>query len=324
METIRNYLDNMFVNLPNTHEIKKLKNDLLSNMEDKYNELKNDGKSENEAIGIVISEFGNIDELMNEFEIEYSKEKNVLPLFTEDKVDDYLKTYKKSGKLIGIGVFLCILGSALLILITQLIQDGFIGNISAKVGDVLGMIPLFVLIAIAVGLFIYAGMQLEKFKNVDNGFELSMQVRTSIQQRNDRFVPTYTLSVIVGVVLCIISPIVLFITLSISDNASTYGVVILLVIVAVAVYIFIYYGMIKESFKKLLRNNEYSKISSTKKDKDKIVSAVAAIVWPLATCIFLVSGFVFDKWNINWIIFPVTGLLFAMFSGAYDILKEKR
>lgn len=32
-------------------------------MEDKYNELISDGKSDNEAIGIVISEFGNLDEL---------------------------------------------------------------------------------------------------------------------------------------------------------------------------------------------------------------------------------------------------------------------
>ena len=32
-------------------------------MEDKYNELISEGKSDNEAIGIVISEFGNLDEL---------------------------------------------------------------------------------------------------------------------------------------------------------------------------------------------------------------------------------------------------------------------
>ena len=30
-------------------------------MEDKYTELKNEGKSENEAVGTVIAEFGNLD-----------------------------------------------------------------------------------------------------------------------------------------------------------------------------------------------------------------------------------------------------------------------
>jgi len=66
METIRIYLENMFSRLPRTPEIIKLENDMLRTMEDKYEELKMEGKSENEAIGIVISEFGNIDELIDE------------------------------------------------------------------------------------------------------------------------------------------------------------------------------------------------------------------------------------------------------------------
>lgn len=66
METIKNYLYNMFINLPDTAEIRKIKESLMSDMEEKYHELKNQGRSENEAIGIVISEFGNIEELVGE------------------------------------------------------------------------------------------------------------------------------------------------------------------------------------------------------------------------------------------------------------------
>ena len=63
METIKNYLENMFSHLPNTPEVLKAKYELYQMMEDKYNELISEGKSDNEAIGIVISEFGNLDEL---------------------------------------------------------------------------------------------------------------------------------------------------------------------------------------------------------------------------------------------------------------------
>ena len=63
METIKSYLEAMFANLPNTPEVKKAKAELLTMMEDKYNELLEDGVSENEAVGTVISEFGNLDEL---------------------------------------------------------------------------------------------------------------------------------------------------------------------------------------------------------------------------------------------------------------------
>ena len=43
MEAIRNYLETMFLNLPNTPEVYKAKNELWQMMEDKYTELKNEG-----------------------------------------------------------------------------------------------------------------------------------------------------------------------------------------------------------------------------------------------------------------------------------------
>ena len=63
METIKNYLESMFRNLPNTPEVLKAKSELLQMMEDKYAELIREGKSENEAVATVISEFGNLDEV---------------------------------------------------------------------------------------------------------------------------------------------------------------------------------------------------------------------------------------------------------------------
>lgn len=63
METIKNYLETMFASLPNTSSVRKAKSELLQMMEDKYNELIAEGHSENEAVGIVISNFGNLDEL---------------------------------------------------------------------------------------------------------------------------------------------------------------------------------------------------------------------------------------------------------------------
>ena len=112
MDTIKTYLDNMFLNLPKTDEINSLKNDLLNNMEDKYNELKAQGKTENEAIGIVISEFGNIDELINEMGIKIDEPDENSRILSMEEVRDYLNVKKVTGKNIAIGVLLCILSSA--------------------------------------------------------------------------------------------------------------------------------------------------------------------------------------------------------------------
>ncbi|MDL4841782.1 permease prefix domain 1-containing protein [Aquibacillus rhizosphaerae] len=321
METINNYLENMFASLPNTEEMRKLKEELLSNMEEKYHELKRDGKTENEAIGIVISEFGNIDELIHEFDIPVDKNEEELPtIITDKEVNNYLEASEKFGKVIGIGVFMCIIASAQLVLISQLVEDNVIVGVSEQAGSIIGLVPFFILIAIAVGLFIYSGMKMEKYKYIEDGVEVTSNTKTYLRQKNEAFQSTFTISLIIGVALCILSPIILFITSIYSDGASVYGVVALLCMVAVAVYIFVYYGTIRDSYKKLLRIDEFSKY---KQEENRIIGAVASIIWPLAVVIFLISGLVFNQWHINWIVFPITGLLFAMFSGAYSILKEK-
>ena len=70
METIRNYLNAMFAGLPDTPEVRRAYEELAAMMEDKYTELMEEGVTENEAIGTVISEFGNLDELAQTLGIE--------------------------------------------------------------------------------------------------------------------------------------------------------------------------------------------------------------------------------------------------------------
>lgn len=94
METIKNYLENMFIGLPMTNEVQRAKEDLLGMMEDKYNELIQSGKSKNEAIGIVITEFGNLDELLEELnlsETNIPQNKKEMMRVTFEMARDYLE-----------------------------------------------------------------------------------------------------------------------------------------------------------------------------------------------------------------------------------------
>lgn len=95
MNTIRNYLDNMFLGLPDTEDVRRAKKELLAMMEDKYNELKNNGKTENEAIGIVISEFGNLDELADALGIRQAFDnKSDINFVTYEEAEKYLEDSK--------------------------------------------------------------------------------------------------------------------------------------------------------------------------------------------------------------------------------------
>lgn len=320
MDTISSYLEHMFATLPRSGQMLRLKQEMLSTMEEKYNELKLEGKSENEAVGIVISEFGNIEELATELGLSPLSAEPVPPLVTDEDAFDYMAAARRTGMFTGIGVFLCLTGAALLILLSQLGGDGYLGSrFSEGGGSMLGLMALILLLVPAIGLFIYSNTKLERFEHLQEDFILTSSMRTMVEQSQARFAPTYTLSLIAGVSTIILSTLAIFAPMVIfGDNASTYGVAGMLPLVGGAVFVFIYYGRIRESHQVLLQTGEHSK---SKKAENKVIGAVAAIVWPLATCLFLLTGFVFDMWHINWVIFPVTGILFGVFSAVFNIVK---
>ncbi len=317
METITVYLDNMFAGLPKTPELRHLKQELLLGMEEKYFELKREGKSENEAIGIVISEFGNIEELTAELGIQTVGPDPVLPMLTEDEVHSYVATRRSYGLWIGIGVVLCAWGVALLITLSTIFENN--GDMADK-GSMLGLIGMFVMVAVAVGMFIYGGMKLERFKGLDQGFQLPYSLKMELQRNQSLYAPTYRLSLITGVCLCILSPVSIFLTSYINDEWSSYGFAAFLFVAAVAVFLFVYYGTIQGSYRKLL---EDPYIAAEKKEEERIVGAVNAVVWSLATAVFLFTGFVYQRWDVNWAVFPITGILSGMFGNIYHMMKKK-
>ncbi len=63
MDVINAYLETMFSPYPQTPRLLEAKEELRGMMEDAYNEAISAGRSNNEAVGKVITEFGNLDEL---------------------------------------------------------------------------------------------------------------------------------------------------------------------------------------------------------------------------------------------------------------------
>lgn len=327
METIRIYAENMFKTLPNTSELRKLKTDILMNMEDKYNELKAEGKSENEAIGIVISEFGNIDEIIKEFGIEVNQpvnnittEMENLPFMELEEAKKYLKDTKKFNFLISIGVALCMMGAAVLVFMYQLYDDGII--FKGYVEDKAMIIPLIILLAfvgVAVALFIFAGISMEKYKYIDKGyFNLQPSTRIILEEEVEGLSTKSTVGTIVGVVLCILSPIILFLSGMNNEAGYVYGTTLLILVIAVAVFIFINVSTCNEGHKKLLKEGEYN---PKVKEGNKVIGAVAGVVWPLTAMVFLIWGIAYDGWQICWIVFPVVGVIFGGFCNVYKSIK---
>lgn len=324
METIKNYLENMFMNLPKTPEINKAKAELYNMMEDKYNELKSEGKSENEAIGIVISEFGNLDELAEELGIkdcinhaQYDTQKKVISMET---AKEYITATRKNALKIAIGVFLCICSPIVIVILGGIEETG---AISEALAGGAGVTVLLCMIAIAVGIFIFASMNLSRYEYLKKEqFQLDYSTDTYVRQLKDNSAQSFALRITVGVVLCIMAVIPVIITGLVYEDQDIYvcfAVGVLLFIVSIATLFFITAGMERDSYQVLLQEGGYT----VNKKEGSLVGRISSIYWPIVVCIYLGYSFFTGDWGRSWIIFPVTGVLFGAISSICNAITDK-
>lgn len=322
METIKNYLDNIFANLPKTKEMERLKSEIYYNMEEKYNELKKSGKPENEAIGIVISEFGNIDELLEEMGISPSSNSENHPVIENEEAMEFISLKEKTSYMIATGVGLILLGVSLLIFLATLVERNLIFKfLPQNAREALPVIVLFLFIIPAVILFMYTENKLQKFKFIEEGkFEISPGLKNILNSELPSVTQKQNIPIITGVSLCILSVVVLLV-FGIFESFAAFGVSIMLLMIAAAVFIFITSTSTAEAYKKLMKIDEYS---PERVRQNKVIGAVARVIWPIATALFLIGGFVFKLWNICWIVFPITGILFGGFAAFYKAIKTDK
>lgn len=330
METIISYIDNLFNNYPDTPAVRKAREDLLCIMEDKYNELKAEGKSENEAIGVVISEFGNIEEIVAELGISAegtqageTKDIREKEKFTLQQAKNCLQERIGFGKKIAIGVMLCILSPVTACLLDPLAEAGFL---PVNLTDTIGALALFALVAVAVAIFIVSGISGNKYENLKKKqIVLDYSTRQIISEMEEKQNRTFSNKIAVGVVLCILSVVPIMIMEAVFEGtefiwiADMMGIT-LFVCVAIAVYLFITAGVTKDAYELVLGTGEYTAEKYHEKN-NSVIALIGAIYWPVVVCIYLGWSFITMKWGITWIIWPITGVLFGGISAVVAIVE---
>ena len=144
MDTIKTYLDSLFASLPDNAKTQQAKTDMLANMRDYYRDLLRDGKSEEEAIGAVISAFGSLDELRADLGLPVQSDPNHAEsaadddAITESELRHFWQSVDHFATQIALGVLLCCISVAL---------PAYAGTSRYEVFGVIGM---FLLDAIAV------------------------------------------------------------------------------------------------------------------------------------------------------------------------------
>ena len=242
METIRTYLENMFARLPQTPQIIRLENDMLRTMEDKYEELKSEGKSENEAVGIVISEFGNIDELLAELDLQapegsigsqegqesvrsgqdgsrFSSDESEgsgsrgtgsqAIYLDQEQADQIIRDKIRISRIMAFGISLFLLGPAFLFLVRGLLlSGGLLQNPGTRTGGLLLMIlPLAVCLILGLILTIYAGSLSVQYRPLKEApLIIAPSLRDHICRQREEFAPQYAVMLAIGILLALFSP----------------------------------------------------------------------------------------------------------------------
>lgn len=133
---LRAYVDELFQNAPRTQKAYELKIELTQNLLDKYNALLNEGKSPEDAYNLTVMSIGDVREL---FEGLSDDPAPAAPSYFPPE-----GTERRNAAVISIAVMMYILS------VVPVIVLGSIG-----VGEILGVVLMFVMIAAATGLLIY-------------------------------------------------------------------------------------------------------------------------------------------------------------------------
>lgn len=310
MNTIRNYLENMFSGLPQTNDVKRAKEELLGMMEDKYQELKNDGKTENEAIGIVISEFGNLNELGDMLGIKGAIEQKIeFPLVSYERAAEYIEDARFTAPKTAIGVWLCIMSPVVLFTLLGLYESKFI-NVKEDLLIAIGIFALISIVAIAVSFFIKYTSKLEKYEDLNkNSFSLDYKTEQMVRSVKKEDEQSYRSAVSISVICYILSALPIVITSLIveDDGMHILALVLTLIIVAFSTHNIIIKSRVNEACKVLLQEEEYS----IDKKENKNYKVVEQVYWLVVVAAYLGYSFITNNWHISWIIWPVAGVLFG-------------
>jgi len=319
MNTIRNYLDNMFLGLPQTDDVTRAKNELLAMMEDKYNELKNSGKTENEAIGIVISEFGNLDELGDTLGIKQIIEnKTDIHMVTYEEAKDYIEDSRATAPKTALGVLLCIISPVTLLFLIGLKELNFL-KVKEELLIAAGLVVLICLVATGVSYFIRFSSKLEKHEYLKfNLFELDYEAEQMVRNVQKQDEQSYKSAVSISVICYILSALPVIVTPLVSEieGLSVISVTVTLIIVALSTYNIINKSGSYEPCNVLLQQGDYS----VKNKSNKTFQTVSKVYWCVIVAAYLGYSFITNNWAMSWIIWPVAGVLF----GAIKAISEGR
>ena len=241
---------------------------------------------------------------------------------SRSEAEEYLELTDQCAPKIALGVLLCIISPAALILLAALSEYRAFPVTEAMAAGI-GVTTLLVLVAIAVFLFITNGMRLEKYQYLEQELlDLEDGLEQELRRQYEENRICFPRKIATGVILCILAAVPLMIAgaLEASDLICCILTALLLVIVSIGVFILVQTGMEYGGFQRLLQEGDFTRYN---KSASELENKIGGIYWPCIVAIYLAYSFITGNWQYSWIIWPVAGVAFAAIQGICRLVKSK-
>lgn len=204
----------------------------------------------------------------------------------------------KTSKGIAIGVALILIGVSIMLTILGLAPN----EQAEDQYSLIGVIAILIGVVFAVPLFIINGTKVDDFKK-KNPVIANVYSEDELDEGKSK----YTKFIALGISIILIGVVVIMALFGfkVFEN-DTMPVAVLMYFVTIGASLIVYSGKMQDKFD----IEKYNKENSEEyKQNDEKVSKICGVIMILATIIFLVWGFALKMWYINWIVFPVGGML---------------
>ena len=153
------------------------------------------------------------------------------------------------------------------------------------------------------------------------GIDTAYGVDGLVRERKAQYAPMHTRRLAIGIMLCVLSPLPLFLMMAIGkdDPRMVSAVGALLVIVAVGVYLIVRTSILNGAMNVLLEEGDYTRAQKIENRRDEPVSA---IFWAVVLVLYLAPSFLMGAWDKTWIIWPIAGAAWGVGGGAAHAAQE--
>lgn len=240
---------------------------------------------------------------------------------TMEEANAYLEHRNWASFRIALATVLCILSPVCLILMGGASEAGDL-PFNESFSGFCGLAVLFVMIAIAVALFLLTGAKHSHYEFWEaEEFELAYGVSGMVKEKQKAFHGTYTKCNIVGVCLCILAPIVLILGIfTINTLVTAAFLAVMFLLIGAAVGLFIWVGVRWASMERMLREGDFA---PKKRKESALEETVTTVYWLLVTAGYLIWSFASGSWGISWVVWPIGGVIFAAIQEILHYLENK-